>query len=74
MTSARSALEESVVLNARAAFLRSGINEQIKILRRARGGAEIVYKEGQRDFKVCSNVSKCGRSANRVNDRPSSRL
>lgn len=74
VTSARSAFEESVVLNARAGFLRSGINEQIKILRRARGGVEIVYKEGQRDFKVCSNVSKCGRSANRVNLRPSSRL
>ena len=57
MTSARAALEESVVLSARTGFLRSGISEQVKILRKARGGIENVYKEGQRDFKVCSAVS-----------------
>lgn len=54
MTSARSALEESVVLRARTGFLRSGISEQVKILRRVRGGIENVYKDGQRDFKVRS--------------------
>ncbi|EKD21307.1 kinase activator [Drepanopeziza brunnea f. sp. 'multigermtubi' MB_m1] len=51
VTSARSALEESVVLSARAGFLRSGISEQVKILRKVRGGIEDVYKDGQRDFK-----------------------
>ncbi|KAK0118463.1 autophagy protein 17 [Cadophora gregata] len=51
MTSARSALEESAVLSARTGFLRSGISEQVKVLRRVRGGIENVYKEGQRDFK-----------------------
>ncbi|KAE8454352.1 autophagy- protein 17 [Mollisiaceae sp. DMI_Dod_QoI] len=51
VTSARSALEESVVLSARTGFLRSGISEQVKILRRVRGGVENVYKDGQRDFK-----------------------
>ena len=51
-TSARSALEQSAVLSARTGFLRSGISEQVKILRRVRGGIENVYKEGQRDFKV----------------------
>ena len=52
MTSARSALEESVVLSARTEFLRSGISEQVKTLRKVRGGIENIYKEGQRDFKV----------------------
>tara|TARA_R110002060_G_scaffold29115_3_gene39317 strand:+ start:55 stop:450 length:396 start_codon:yes stop_codon:yes gene_type:complete len=52
VTSARSALEQSAVLSARTGFLRSGISEQVKILRRVRGGIENVYKEGQRDFKV----------------------
>ena len=53
VTSARAALEESVVLSARTGFLRSGISEQVKLLRKVRGGVENVYKEGQRDFKVC---------------------
>lgn len=46
------ALEESVVLNARTEFLRSGITEQVKVLKKVRNGIEGVYKEGQRDFKV----------------------
>ncbi len=57
MTSARAALEESVVLSARTGFLRSGISEQVKILRKVRDGIENVYNEGQRDFKVCHAVS-----------------
>jgi len=52
VTSARLALEESVVLNARTEFLRSGISEQVKVLRKVRGSIENVYTEGQRDFKV----------------------
>jgi hypothetical protein len=60
VTSARAALEESVVLSARTGFLRSGISEQVKILRKVRGGIENVYKEGQRDFKVCPAVSQHG--------------
>ncbi|KAF8861406.1 APG17-domain-containing protein [Acephala macrosclerotiorum] len=52
VTSARSALEESVVLSARTSFLRCGISEQMKILRKVRGGIENVYKDGQRDFKT----------------------
>jgi len=51
VTSARSALEESVKLSARTGFMRDGISEQVKILRKVRGGIENVYKEGQRDFK-----------------------
>jgi autophagy-related protein 17 len=56
VTSARSALEESVVLSARTDFLRSGISEQAKILRKVRGRVENVYKDGQKDFKVCCGV------------------
>jgi autophagy-related protein 17 len=52
VTTARSALEEGVVLSARTGFLRNGISEQVKILRKVRGGIGNVYKDGQRDFKV----------------------
>ncbi|KAG9236719.1 autophagy-related protein 17 [Amylocarpus encephaloides] len=50
VTTARTALEESVVLNARNGFLRSGILEQVKVLKKARSGIEHVYDDGQRDF------------------------
>jgi autophagy-related protein 17 len=52
VTSARAALEESVVLHARSEFLRSGITEQVKVLKKVRNGVEGVYQDGQRDFKV----------------------
>lgn len=52
VTSARVALEESVLLSARTGFLRSGIEQEVKLLRRVRGGIEGVYKDGQKDFKV----------------------
>ncbi|TVY34410.1 Autophagy-related protein [Lachnellula occidentalis] len=51
VTSARAALEESVVLSARTGFLRNGISGQVKILKKVRNGVENVYKDGQRDFK-----------------------
>ncbi|TVY58776.1 Autophagy-related protein 17 [Lachnellula cervina] len=40
VTSARAALEESVVLSARTGFLRNGIFGQVKILKRVRNGVE----------------------------------
>jgi autophagy-related protein 17 len=52
VTSARAALEESVILSARTIFLRDGISEQVKILMKVRGGIENVYKEGQKEFEV----------------------
>ena len=52
VTSARAALEESVVLSARTAFLKSGIEQEVRLLRKVRGGIEGVYKDGQKDFKV----------------------
>lgn len=39
-------------LSARTGFLREGISEQVKILRKVRAGVENVYNEGQKDFKV----------------------
>ncbi|KAH8672004.1 autophagy-related protein 17 [Tricladium varicosporioides] len=51
VTSARAALEESAILAARTEFLRGGIAEQVKTLRKVRGGIESVYKDGQREFK-----------------------
>lgn len=58
VTSARTKLEESVMLNARTEFLRSGIVAQVKVLKRVRGGVEGVYREGTRDFKVCLLVDE----------------
>lgn len=52
VTSARAALEESVVLSAKTGFLRSGIEQEVRLLRRVRSGIEGVYKDGQKDFKV----------------------
>jgi len=51
VSSARSALEESSVLSARTGYLRAGISEQVKVLRKVRSGVEDVYKYGQQDFK-----------------------
>ncbi|ESZ95780.1 hypothetical protein SBOR_3797 [Sclerotinia borealis F-4128] len=51
VTSAKHALEESVILNARTGFIQSGINEQLKILRKVRNSIEFVYIDGQKDFK-----------------------
>jgi autophagy-related protein 17 len=61
VTSARTALEESVILSARTIFLRDGISEQVKILMKVRGGIEKVYKEGQKEFEV----HNCGCAENR---------
>ena len=52
VTSARSALEESVILSSKTIYLRDGISEQAKVLRMVRGGIEKVYKEGQKEFEV----------------------
>lgn len=52
VTSAREALEESVILSSKTMYLRDGISEQVKVLRMVRGGIEDVYKEGQKDFEV----------------------
>lgn len=51
VTAARTALEESIILDSRTSFLRRGISQQAKILRRVRNGIDHVYKEGQRDFQ-----------------------
>ncbi|KAH0562721.1 hypothetical protein GP486_002614 [Trichoglossum hirsutum] len=52
VTSARAALEESVVLTARSGFLKQGIIGQAKILRRVRDVIEDVAREGQVEFEA----------------------
>lgn len=52
ITSARAALEESVILGAQTGFLRSGFGEQVRILTTMRSGIERIYTDGQRDFKT----------------------
>lgn len=51
VTSARLAVEESIILDSRTAFLRRGISQQARILRKARNGVDHVFKEGERDFQ-----------------------
>ena len=41
-----------MVLSARTGFLKSGIEQEVRLLRKVRGGIEGVYKDGQKDFKV----------------------
>jgi autophagy-related protein 17 len=57
VTSARAALEESVVLGARSGFLKRGIAGQAKVLCRVRDGIENVAREGQVEFDV--EASSC---------------
>ena len=52
VTSARTALEDSVVLRARTGFIQRGIGEQIQILRAVQGGVNHVARQGQAEFKV----------------------
>jgi autophagy-related protein 17 len=55
VTSARAALEESVILGARSSYLKQGIIGQAKVLRRVRDGIEDVAREGQAEFEVASH-------------------
>lgn len=58
VTSARSSLENSVVLEARTDFLRRGISQQARVLRKVKAGVEGAYKDGVRDFQVCSSPAQ----------------
>ena len=51
VTSARTALEDSVVLRARTGFLKRGISDQIMILRTVQGGVNNVVRQDQDEFK-----------------------
>lgn len=50
-THAREMYEESVVLGAQTGFIRQGIDEQIRLLRKVRRGMGRVYDDGRRQFK-----------------------
>ncbi len=52
VTSARTALEDSVVLRARTGFIQHGIGDQIRILRTVQGGVLNVARQGQAEFKA----------------------
>ncbi|KAI9731250.1 MAG: autophagy protein 17 [Claussenomyces sp. TS43310] len=51
VTSARSALEESVILSSRTGFLRKGISQQTKTLQKIRRDIEFAYSDTQREFE-----------------------
>ncbi|KAI0138577.1 autophagy-related protein 17 [Hypoxylon sp. NC0597] len=48
--SARQAYEESVILTAQSQFLRKGINEQLRLLRRLQRSMLRTYDSGKREF------------------------
>ncbi|KAI9870969.1 MAG: autophagy protein 17, partial [Pleopsidium flavum] len=52
VTSARRALEDSVLLGARTGFLKRGINEQLNVLRNVQTGVTDVARKGQVDFEA----------------------
>jgi len=53
VTAARVALEESVVLQARTGFLRKNISQQVSLLKKVKDELDYVYKDGDKDFRVC---------------------
>jgi hypothetical protein len=67
VTSARAALEESVILGARSGFLKQGIAGQVKVLRWVRDGIEDVAREGHVEFEVASSIRRFGAGANLMN-------
>lgn len=52
VTSARTAVEDSVVLRARTGFIQRGIGDQLRILRTVQGGVISVARQGQAKFKA----------------------
>lgn len=52
VSTAQSALEESVIITARMGFVQRGITQQVKLLDRARSGIQTVYEDGQVDFQA----------------------
>ncbi|KAI9837730.1 MAG: hypothetical protein M1819_006664 [Sarea resinae] len=52
VTSARSALEESVILGARLGFMKRGIAKQVSVLDYVRSGLESVARDGQAEFQA----------------------
>ncbi|KAL4803443.1 autophagy-related protein 17 [Aspergillus unguis] len=50
VTSARSTLEESVVVSARTGFLRSGLNKQLRLLYSVRSEVEDISLRGRSEF------------------------
>lgn len=52
VTSARRALEDSVLLGAKIGFIKGGINEQVNLLRNVQTGVKDVAREGQANFET----------------------
>ena len=50
VTSTRKSLETNVITTARSGFLRSGIDEQVKVLEHVRTGSESVARHGNAEF------------------------
>ena len=50
VTSTRKSLELNVIVTARSGFLRSGIDEQVKVLDQVRSGSESVARHGNAEF------------------------
>ncbi|KAI9890169.1 MAG: autophagy protein 17 [Vezdaea aestivalis] len=61
VTSAREALEESVVLTARTGYIYNAISQQLRLLRRVRAAIDKIGKRAQREFEsVLRNLDQAG--------------
>ena len=52
VSTAQTALEESVIISARTGFLRRGITQQVKIIDKTRNGLSQVLRDGEAGFEV----------------------
>ena len=64
VSTAQTALEESVVISARTGFLRRGITQQVRLVEKTRLGLGGVSRKGEDDFDVSVDCDGgCGAAA-----------
>lgn len=54
VSTAQTALEESVIISARTGFLRRGITQQVRVIEKTRNGLGQVSRDGEAEFDVSS--------------------
>lgn len=57
VSTAQTALEESVIISARTGFLRRGITQQVRLLEKTRNGLEQIKRDGDAEFTVSLSMS-----------------
>lgn len=57
VSTAQTALEESVIIAARTGFLRRGITQQVRLIEKTRSGLAQVKRDGDAEFTVSLSMS-----------------